>query len=94
MEKICRYRIYNVFTHCYNIYQYTVHIFVYVYCAYLYNIIYAHIYIVLHMLQVHSMFSFRKAEGPVEEVAALPTLAEAEKASSFKAIGPAVVKMP
>ena len=46
------------------------------------------------MLQVHSMFSFRKAEGPVEEVAALPTLAEAEKASSFKAIGPAVVKMP
>ena len=40
-------------------------------------------------MQWNSIFlSARKAEGPVEEVAALPTLADAdEKVSSFKAWG-------
>ena len=39
-------------------------------------------------MQWNSIFlSARKAEGPVEEVAALPTLADAEKVSSFKASG-------
>ena len=54
---------------------------------YIYHTVYIYIYRCA-LLQWNSIFlSARKAEGPVEEVAALPTLADAEKVSSFKAWG-------
>ena len=56
-----------------------IYIYIYIYVCY----IYIYIYICTFCRLTPFFLSARKAEGPVEEVAALPTLAEAaEKVSS------------